>query len=168
MTSQTLSRLYASSGDDVLIHTLEIVYHSFRVRLAQSFENVTAGIESGGMVIFSACAMELSLPPSDSEGTRSLQFTVCNIDGSVQRYMRDVADWYSGDEKGAFPYLIYRGYISSDLTKMAAGPFEFYVNSVACNARYATITATYADVLNTSWPRGRYKSTDWPGLIYAS
>ncbi|HEL8026051.1 TPA: DUF1833 family protein [Escherichia coli] len=167
MPSQTLSRLYASSGDDVLIHTLEIVYGSFRVRVAQSFEDVTAVLD-GATVVYRACAMELSLPPSDSEGTQSLQFTVCNIDGTVQQYMREVADWYSGDGDGAFPYLIYRGYISSDLNTVAAGPYEFYVNSVACNSRSATITGTYADVLNTSWPRGRYKSTDWPGLIYAS
>ena len=172
MTSQALSRLYASGGEEVLLHTLEIdtggtsIYR--RLWLVQSFDDITAMVD-GAQRTFTACAMELSLPPSDSEGTQSVQFTVCNIDGSVQRYIREASDWYSGDNRaGTFPCLRYRGYLASDLTAPAAGPFEFYINTVACTSRSATITATYADILNTSWPRGRYKSTDYPGLIYAS
>ncbi|ELK8856266.1 DUF1833 family protein, partial [Escherichia coli] len=66
MTSQALSRLYASGGEEVLLHTLEIdtggtsIYR--RLWLVQSFEDITAMVD-GAQRTFTACAMELSLPP---------------------------------------------------------------------------------------------------------
>ncbi|HIH9507546.1 TPA: DUF1833 family protein, partial [Klebsiella quasipneumoniae subsp. quasipneumoniae] len=51
-----LNRLYASSGPEVIIETLQITVGSDVHYLCQGYEDITATTESGNTVTFTACA----------------------------------------------------------------------------------------------------------------
>ena len=76
-----LSVTYASSPSvDLLIPTLEFNNETAGViRLAQSFNDVTATTELAETVTFIQSAWEVSLPNKDATGQQTLQFQICNV-----------------------------------------------------------------------------------------
>ena len=73
-----LSVTYASSpSSDILIPTLEFNNEAAGViRLAQSFNDVTATTELDEAVTFIESAWEVSLPNKDATGQQTLQFQI--------------------------------------------------------------------------------------------
>ena len=84
-----LSVTYASSpSSDLLIPTLEFNNEAAGViRLAQSFNDVTATTELSETVTFIESAWEVSLPNKDATGQQTLQFQICNVTGEAQRFI---------------------------------------------------------------------------------
>ena len=84
-----LSVTYASSpSSDLLIPTLEFNNETAGViRLAQSFNDVTAITELAETVTFIESAWEVSLPNKDATGQQTLQFQICNVTGEAQRFI---------------------------------------------------------------------------------
>ncbi len=54
-----INRLYASSGPEVIIETLQITVGSDIHYLCQGYEDITATTESGDTVTFTACAIDI-------------------------------------------------------------------------------------------------------------
>ena len=73
---KTLSVTYASAPSaDLLIPTLEFKNEQAGViRLAQSFNDLTATTELAETVTFIQSALEVSLPNKDATGQQTLQF----------------------------------------------------------------------------------------------
>lgn len=110
-----INRLYASSGPEVIIETLQITIGSDVHYLCQGYEDITATTENGETVTFTACAMDIALPARNEDGTQDLKFALCNIDGVVSTAIRNaLANRLSAS-------LTYRSYISTDLAAPAAG-----------------------------------------------
>ena len=88
---KTLSVTYASSpSSDLLIPTLEFNNETAGViRLAQSFNDLTATTELAETVTFIQSAWEVSLPNKDATGQQTLQFQICNVTGEAQRFIYD-------------------------------------------------------------------------------
>jgi hypothetical protein len=84
-----IKRLYASSGPEVIIETLQITIGSDVHYLCQGYEDITATTENGDTVTFTACAIDIALPARNADGTQDLKFALCNIDGVVSTAIRN-------------------------------------------------------------------------------
>jgi hypothetical protein len=157
-----LNRIYASSGEEVIIETLQINIGPETYYLCKGFEDITATTENGDLVTFTAAAIDIALPARNSDGTQDLQFAIDNIDGVVSTAIRSALDNLSGAT------LTYRNYVSTDLTAPASVPYSLAVKNGSWTATQAQITAGYMNVLDTAWPRYRYTLPYYPGLRYMS
>lgn len=157
-----LNRLYASSGDEVIIETLQINVGSSVYYLCKGYDDITAITETGNAVTFQACAIDIALPARNSDGTQDLQFAICNIDGVVSTAIRDALANIQGAS------ITYRNYVSTDLSAPASVPYTLVIKTGTWTATVAQITAGYMNVLDTAWPRYRYTLPDYPGLRYMS
>ena len=157
-----LNRLYASSGPEVIIETLQITVGSDVHYLCQGYEDITATTESGDTVTFTACAIDIALPARNADGTQDLKFALCNVDGGVATTIRNaLANRLSAS-------LTYRSFISTDLAAPAAVPYTLKIKSGYWTATEAQITAGYMNILDTACPRYRYTLPVFPGLRYIS
>ena len=155
-----LNRLYASSGSEVIIETLQIAVGGATYWLTRGWDDVTATLENGVSATFTACGIDLSLPARNADGTQDLKFAISNIDGKVSNAIRDAL---GNQEIGT---LTYRHYLSTDLTAPASPPFTLTIKSGYWTSIEVQITAGYMNVLDTAWPRRRYTLPDHPGLRY--
>ena len=153
-----INRLYASSGPEVIIGTLEVVIGENRHFLCQGFEDVNAYTETGEQVTFTACGIELSLPARNADGTQDLQFVISNINGVVSNEIRVALD--SGDAGK----IIFRQYIDTDLSAPAEPPISMPVKGGSWGALSVSITAGFKNILDYSWPRHRFTAPEYPGL----
>lgn len=162
MTSQALSTLYASSGSDVILDTLQINIGDEVIYLVKAYDDITATTEAGDVVTFTAASIDVALPKRNSDGTQDLQFAVSNIFGEVSTAVRKAI---AGQVTAT---ITYRRYVSSDLGAPAESPYTLVVKSGQWNNTEAQIVAGYANVLDTAWPRYRYTLPYFPGLRYLS
>lgn len=157
-----LNRLYASSGSEVIIETLQINIGSTVHFFCKGYEDITATVENGDVLTFSAASIDIALPARNSDGTQDLQFAISNIDGEVSTTIRKALE---NLEIGS---LTYRQYVSTDLSAPATVPYTLAIKSGSWTAIQAQITAGYMNVLDTAWPRFRYTLNEFPGLRYMS
>lgn len=157
-----LDRLYASSGSEVIIETLQINIGSTVHFFCKGYEDITATVENGDVLTFSAASIDIALPARNSDGTQDLQFAISNIDGEVSTAIRKALE---NLEIGS---LTYRQYVSTDLSAPATVPYTLAIKSGSWTAIQAQITAGYMNVLDTAWPRFRYTLNEFPGLRYMS
>ncbi|EPY3972926.1 DUF1833 family protein [Klebsiella quasipneumoniae] len=157
-----LNRLYASSGREVIIETLQINIGDEVLYLCKGYEDITATTENGDSITFTASAIDIALPARNSDGTQDLQFAISNIDGEASTTIRNALDSLSSAS------LTYRNYVSTDLAAPASVPYTLAIKSGTWTATQAQITAGYMNVLDTAWPRYRYTLNNFPGLRYIS
>ena len=84
-----LNRLYASSGPEVIIETLQINIGDEVHYLCNGYDDITATTENGDTVEFKACTMDVALPARNDDGTQDLKFALCNVDGKVSTAIRN-------------------------------------------------------------------------------
>ena len=157
-----LNRLYASSGSEIIIDTLQIVVGSNTYWLTKGWDDITAHIEDGTTQTFTACGIDIALPARNADGTQDLKFAISNIDGTVSTAIRNALDALSTAR------ITYRNFVSSDLTAPASKPFTLTIKSGYWTATEGQITAGYMNILDTAWPRYRYTLREHPGLRYIS
>lgn len=157
-----LNRLYASSGKEVIIETLQINIGDEVHYLCKGFDDITAITEGSDTVTFTACAIDIALPARNSDGTQDLQFAISNINGVVSTAIRKALENLSSAS------LTYRNYVSNDLSFPASNPFTLAIKSGYWTALEVQIKAGYMNILDTSWPRYRYTLPYYPGLRYMS
>ncbi|UKL14891.1 protein of unknown function DUF1833 [Erwinia phage Gungnir39] len=160
MTSKALNVLYASSGDDVILDTLQISIGANNIYLVKAYDDVIATTEAGVQVTFQAAGIDIALPKRNADGTQDLQFAVSNIFGEVSSLVRPALN------RGDAGLLTYRRYVSSDLGAPAEAPYSLVIKSGQWTNTEAQIIAGYADILDTAWPRFRYTVPFAPGLRY--
>lgn len=157
-----LNRLYASSGSEVIIETLQIEVGDTTYWLTKGWDDINATLENGTPATFTACGIDLALPARNSDGTQDLKFAISNIDGTVSNTIRDAL---GNQEIGT---LTYRHYLSTDLSAPASPPFTLAIKSGSWTSIEVQITAGYMNILDTAWPRRRYTLPEFPGLRYIS
>jgi hypothetical protein len=157
-----LNRLYASSGSEAIIETLQIVVGSNTYWLTKGWDDITAKLEDGTTHTFTACGIDIALPARNADGTQDLKFAICNIDGTVSTAIRNALDALSTAR------ITYRNFISTDLTAPASKPFTLTIKSGYWTATEVQLTAGYMNFLDTAWPRYRYTLPEHPGLRYIS
>lgn len=155
-----LNRLYASSGSEVIIETLQIIIGSTTYWLTKGYQDITATLEDGTTQVFTACAMDIALPARNADGTQDLQFAISNITGVVSSTIRKALQ----DLNEAS--LTYRSYVSTDMSAPSEVPFSLTIKSGYWTSTEVQITAGYMNVLDTAWPRNRFTLPKYPGLRY--
>ncbi|HFT6763703.1 TPA: DUF1833 family protein [Klebsiella aerogenes] len=157
-----LNRLYASSGSEVIIETLQINIGSTVHYFCKGYDDIIATTENGAVITFSAASIDIAIPARNSDGTQDLQFAISNINGEVSTAIRDALASLTNAS------LTYRQYVSTDLNAPASVPYTLAIKSGSWTALQAQITAGYMNVLDTAWPRFRYILNEYPGLRYMS
>lgn len=157
-----ISATYASSPtSDLLISTLEFNNETAGViRLAQSFNDVTATTELAETVIFIQSAWDVSLPNKDATGQQTLQFQICNVTGEAQRFIDDCL------ASGKPTSVIYREFYADDLSAPASTPIKMTLRGGSAEGVTVGIEAGYFDLLNVGWPRFSYTPEFAPGIKY--
>ena len=156
-----LKTVYASAPEDELILiTLEIrLSPTDVVRVVQGFENHMLGVD-GVYQEFTASAISVALPSSNTSGQQTLRFSIGGINSLIQRHI-DAAL-----ESSAPITLIYREYLESDKSAPARQPYIMTISGIQLEGDEAQIEASYWDILNYSWPRQRYTEETAPGIKY--
>ena len=157
-----LNRLYASSGPEVLIDTLQINVGSDVFYLCKGYEEITATTESGTQVTFLACGIDVALPARNSDGTQDLKFAISNVDGLVSTAIKNALNLLTRAT------VTYRQYISTALTAPSSTPYTMAIKSGQWTSLQVQITAGYMNWLDSAWPRYRYTLPNHPGLRYIS
>ena len=157
-----ISITYASApSEDLLIPTLEFNNELAGViRLAQSFNDLTATTELAETVTFIQSAWEVSLPNKDATGQQTLPFQICNVTGEAQRFIDDCLS------SGKATQVIYREFYADDLSAPATVPIKMTLRGGSAEGITVGIEAGYFDLLNVGWPRFRYTPEFSPGIKY--
>ncbi len=160
--STLLAKAYASAPTDtVIIQTLEIKPSGVDpIRVCTGFEDQTVTLEDDTEVTFTAGPIVVSEPARDTSGQQTLQFSIPNVAGVAQEAV-DAAL-----EAGEQVPIVYRRYLSTDLTAPAGNPLEMTLTGGAFHGLMVAVEASYYDLLNTQWPRERYTADFAPGLRY--
>lgn len=157
-----LNRLYASSGSEIILETLEIAVGAQTYWLTRGYADITVTLEDGSLREFKACGIDIALPARNADGTQDLKFAISNIKGVVSIAIRNaLSDLNSAS-------LTYRCYVSTDLSAPASPPYTLAIKSGYWTSTEVQITAGYMNVLDTAWPRYRYTLPLFPGLRYIS
>ena len=157
-----LNRLYASSGSEVIIETLQITIGDTDYWITRGWDNFTAKLETGTEVTFEGCGIDVSLPAKNADGTQDLKFAISNVDGIVSTKIREALNSLTSAK------ITYRTYISTDLTAPTDRPITMQIKSGYWDATAVNIVAGYMNVMDTAWPRHRYTLPEYPGLRYIS
>ncbi len=155
-----LERLYASGGREVELETLAIQVGAQTFYLTKGWDDITAKLETGETVTFTACGMDIAKPARNADGVQDLRFAISNISGVVSNQIR--AALAAKVEMVA----TFRLYLSTDLLAPAQRPFSVVIKGGQWTATEVQITAGFMNVLDTEWPRHRYVLSKHPGLRY--
>lgn len=155
-----LERLYASGGREVELETLAIQVGVQTFYLTKGWDDITATLETGEVVTFTACGMDIAKPARNADGVQDLRFAISNISGVVSNQIRAAL--------AAKVEMIatFRLYLSTDLLAPAQRPFSVVIKGGQWTATEVQITAGFMNVLDTAWPRDRYVLSKHPGLRY--
>lgn len=155
-----LERLYSSGGREVELETLAIQVGLQIFYLTKGWDDITATLETGETVTFTACGMDIAKPARNADGVQDLRFAISNISGVVSSQIRAAL--------AAKVEMIatFRLYLSTDLLAPAQRPFSVVIKGGQWTATEVQITAGFMNVLDTAWPRDRYVLSKHPGLRY--
>ncbi|MDR5858225.1 DUF1833 domain-containing protein [Halomonas eurihalina] len=154
-----LETVYASAlSGHVRIDTLEIISPSQTIRICDGYEDHVVTLETGETVGFLASAMKVVLPERNASGQQPLTFAVENVTGEAERAIdAALADGIPVD-------VIYREYLSSDLSAPAKPPIQFVLYDADFEDARAQLTSSFFDIIGTGYPRERYTVQRFPGL----
>lgn len=161
--SEALERVYASApAGELALHTVEISNPDFAApyRFVQGYQDLEATLETAEVVTFTASGIGLSLPQRGVRGREDFLFQLDNITGDAMGAIRTAKD------SGEVTQVIYRAFISTDLSGPELGPVVFLATSVKATIRSVQVAASFRDFVNKAWPRRRYTTTLTPGLRY--
>jgi hypothetical protein len=157
-----LETLYASGGKAVIIPTLELFCTPWAapIYICQGFEDITAKTEAGVNAKFTAVGFAAALPKRDNSGNQMLTFAIDNVTGEAQQLIDRAL------EARAKIGLVFRIFLSTDLTTPADRPYRMTVLNGFMEGASVQLNAGYFDLINLGWPRRKYTLAFAPCLRY--
>lgn len=153
----SLNEIYASGGQ-LPIYCLKIensVMGTLRYVLA--YEDIKLAGD-----IYKASGFTISLPESSDSGFTDLSFGICNVSGEVYSYVKKLLDSPTPQST----YITLEQYHSE--SKMLLYSLTLTMTGIQLDNNQAVFTASFADMLNTEFPKLRYTANNAPGLKYVS
>lgn len=153
----SLNEIYASGGQ-LPIYCLKIensVMGTLRYVLA--YEDVKLAGD-----IYKASGFTISLPESSDSGFTDLSFGICNVSGEVYSYIKELLDSVTPQPT----YITLEQYHSE--SKILLYSLTLTMTGIQLDNNQAVFTASFADMLNTEFPKLRYTANNAPGLKYVS
>lgn len=157
-----IETLYASGGRAVIIPTLELRCSAWvaPLYLCSGFDDIVATTEGGVTATFIATAFDAALPKRDNSGNQSLTFAIDNVTGIAQQLIDQAL------EARAKITLVFRTFLSTDLSVPADRPYRMTVLSGYMEGTTVQLQAGYYDLINLAWPRKKYTLDFVPALRY--
>ncbi|MGX1022524.1 hypothetical protein AB7M33_005200 [Pseudomonas sp. Y3 TE3536] len=157
-----IATLYASGGKAWIIPTLELRCPAWPapIYLCAGFDDVVATLETGAKVKFTASAFDAALPKRDDSGSQTLTFAIDNVTGVAQQLIDKAL------EARQKITLVFRIFLSSDLSAPAEKPYRMTVLSGFMEGASVQLQAGYTDYINLAWPRRKYTLSFAPCLRY--
>lgn len=152
--SEELKELYASSGTEVILHTLEFTHSTFSapIYIVNDWNDLDATLETGVAVTFNRYAFRFTPPSRDGKGSERLTLTVDNVNREFTEKLEGVMNGTRDPLK-----ITYRIFISSDLSgPQNDPPTTLNLLNVKATNRNITGTATGVDLLNRGFPNVLY------------
>lgn len=134
------------------------------LRIAQSYTDLVANIEGGQQVTFSKSGINILRPTKDTTGAQSLTFDIDNVSNIVWVDIDKIAKANRVSQEKVV--CKFRTYLPADLSAPAETAYVFHVSKTSINRTTARVTATYAALYDTSFPKDRYYPTIYKGLKY--
>lgn len=134
-------------------------------RFVKNYIDVTLPLESnaprnaGEQVNFQAATVNIIEPSERQDGEQILQLNFGNVDGRIH----DLIDSVTGQGYLTPIEVIYRKYVSTDLSQPAVPPVTLFASSIAFQGTSATFNAEDSD-LSQKRSGGVYSLELFPGL----
>lgn len=152
---------YATARSDVYyLDTIEISNpDADTLWLVRDRVNQILTLEDDTEQEFTACGFRFQLPAAGENGLQELSLAVDNVD-------RRAADFINSAIASSSPIgVVYRPYISSDLTQPQLNPpLRLFLTDIVVTAIEITGRATFADVLNRKFLSEIYTRRRFPAL----
>ena len=163
--SKILRTVFASAPtDDIPWFTLELSSDAWLapVRFVQSKEPgvESFGIEGGVSADFICAPINVSPPARTIRGNQDLQFQIDNVSGEALTLIDQAI------ESGEKIYATLRTYIESNRSAPSDNPVKLTGVSTRINITSVSMSASFHDLVNKSWPALRFTPEFAPGLIY--
>jgi hypothetical protein len=158
MTTQNLKENYVSSGNDILLHTLQLNHTTFSspYYIVQNNEDFVANLEnSGPLRTFQKYSFTIDGPSKNSQGN---QYININID-AVNTTLVNMLENTSLDDNNNPIELIYRVYLASDTTTPQADPTKLYLKNVSVDNYSISGQAVFLNLNNAKFPNVKYDNT---------
>lgn len=164
--STLLQTVYSTAPPNaLLLETIEIQVPGLQpLRYVDGFEDSRLGLylASGSFRVenFTAANISIDLPKVSAGGNQTLKFGFAGSADIAEPYIRAAL------ESTTPSVLIYRQYLSSDLSKPCRTPYTMTIVGGEIKGGDVVFEAAYMDMLNLAWPRERYTSESAPGIRY--
>jgi hypothetical protein len=164
-----LNEVYSGQSNDDLIETFEFTHPALtngRISIAKSSFNLNLGLENGGPNReFIGYGVDSIQPSKNTDGTSQLTISISNVNNVLWSQLRQVQQ--ANDQGTQEPVVVTsRIYVSSDLSEPAENPLVMNVNSVSLTRQTANITAIFAPLYDSYFPRLRFYPSKYSGVKY--
>lgn len=166
--SDAIREAYASApAADVIYHTLEIRHSSFAapIRVVRDFADLDATLEATAPedasteVTFLGYAFDLVPPEVGAGGTPQMIIEIDNVSRDI------LANIELAMASPNLLTVIYRAFVSSDLTAPANDPpLTLTIFSISATPMRIRAVAGFGDIVNKRFPAGDYTAERFPGL----
>ena len=167
--SDAIAEAYASApADEVIYHTLEIRHSSFAtpIRVVRDLVALDATLEAsapedaGTEVTFLAYSFDLVPPEVGPGGTPQLIIEIDNVSREI------LANIELAMSSPNLLTVIYRAFVSSDLTAPANDPpLTLTIFQISANPMRIRAVAGFQDIVNKRFPSDTYTAERFPGLM---
>lgn len=157
---------YASApADNAIIHSLELINPAFPggvFRLCNGFEDRMMTLETGETVSFTALGLGINLPERGMIGREDLVFSLPNVTGQTRQLM------LAAKETGLETGVKYRPYLEGDLSGPGHAPLSMVAVSYSDDLQGASISASFRNLMDKTWPSRIFKPQSYPGTKYTT
>lgn len=160
---QSIEIAYASATNNPFVYCIEFAAPSIpggAYRLVLGRKDITVGLETGESADFEKSAYKLSLPSRTSTGRQDINFNIDNVSGEVMLNL-DAAL-----EAGETIKTTLRKYNAYDLSSPAETPIVMTVFATEIDSHQVKVSATFADLVNKTFPFERYTPDIAKGLVW--
>ena len=169
MALRTLKALWAS-GDRFPITTLEFVlnlgYSQYGEEFRRTEQHLYYALSQEDITLdgqlYTASCFSVALPDRSTNTFQDITFSIGDVNEEISQYLSRAL----GTNQKLPNKVILRQFNPFTLEKQYE--FELTITSVVLKQGNAQFTASFADMVNTEFPKLRYTSENAPGIVYVS
>lgn len=148
-------------ADQVILQTLEIRQEGVQdpLYIIDSRLPFTADDENGVSHTYTPVGFQITLPPSNEDGTQALNITIDNINRSVTDFIQTALS------QEVPVTVIYRPYMNDDPSAPQFDPpLVLYLKDIQVSIFQVSAKATFMDIINKKFPSELYTRARFPTL----
>lgn len=162
--TDAIKEAFATANSKVaILETIEVSHPAIpsgSLYLVKDWQDLTFTLETGIQQLFTAAGFEIQMPARSEQGIQDLTILIDNTDLQVSDFIKETLNFPNE------PVTIkYRPYMSNDLTTPQMDPpLVLYLSGARISAKSVSATATFADIINKTFPNELYTKERFPAL----